>query len=121
MSDKCEFFGPVILSNDSAAPVNGAPMKFEHTERYGVIESISGDAYHVTWRGGREHVFCRETGRCLESPFGEVRGFVIAAEEMDRFAKILADKRARTSEERPKVARQIAADGRLDPAAFPAA
>lgn len=108
---KFEFFGEVILRRlgSDVLPVEkwhaeqqramgaapDAEQKIDVLERYGEITGVSGDAYHVQWRGGLHHTFCRETGKCLESPFGEMRGFMIAPEEMARFAKILERNRAR--------------------------
>lgn len=52
--------------------------------RYIEITSIDGPSASGTWKHGDEHVFCRYTGRCLESSNGAMVGWMLAPHEMHR-------------------------------------
>lgn len=82
------FYGPVILCKDSAASAPDRP-EIPSIERYAEVTGVMGDAYVVAWRG-RSHLFCRDTGKCIESQHGEMRGYAIAGMDMERFARTLA-------------------------------
>lgn len=57
---------------------SGGPVRFVE------ITSIDGPSASGTWKHGDKHVFCRYTGRCLESSNGAMAGWMIAPHEMHR-------------------------------------
>lgn len=81
--------GAVVLvkyQTDVLVPAGGEPPIL--CERYAEITGIGATEFLVQWAGDPEpdhlHGFHRETGTCIESRAGIMRGYQIAPWEMDR-------------------------------------
>lgn len=79
-----KMFGQVVLIKCDMAGKE-VPAKVA-VERYATVTGIGGDHIVIEWAlDSGLHIFARESGKCVESHAGRMRGYEIAPWEMDRF------------------------------------